>query len=147
MFRKLFLILVAAAIALGAGYARQARVDASTSKVVIPLKKTTPIEGKQMYVNYCAPCHGMDGHGQGPVAAALKHAPVDLTLLSRNHGGTFPGAHVTSVLEYGAEIPSHGTAEMPVWGPILGKMDQADSNQRAMRISNLRRYIESLQIK
>jgi mono/diheme cytochrome c family protein len=137
--------IVAAAVAVGAGYARQGTVSTSTSKVVIPLERTTPVDGKQMYVNYCAPCHGVDGRGDGPVAPALKQSPTDLTLMSRNNGGKFPGAHIASVLEYGAEIPSHGTADMPVWGPILGKMDGGSPQQRALRINNLRRYLQQMQ--
>ena len=39
--------------------------------------------GKQMYVSYCAPCHGVDGKGNGPVAAALKKQPADLAVLSK----------------------------------------------------------------
>ena len=37
---------------------------------MIPVKKTTPTDGKQMYTSYCAPCHGVDGKGHGPAAAA-----------------------------------------------------------------------------
>ena len=40
--------------------------------------------------------------------------------------GSFHPLTSQSVLEFGARIPSHGTAEMPVWGPVLGKMDQAN---------------------
>jgi len=36
---------------------------------------------------------------------------------------------------------------MPVWGPILGKMDKANSQQKQLRISNLSRYLESIQAK
>jgi len=147
MLKSLLIGLVAATVAVGAGSARQGNVTTSDSKVIIPLAKTTPIDGRQMFDNYCAPCHGRDGRGHGPVAPALKVQPVDLTLMSRNHGGKFPGDHVTAVLEYGSEIPAHGTAEMPVWGPILGKMDQGSVQQRAMRISNLRQYIAGLQVK
>jgi hypothetical protein len=51
------------------------------------------------------------------------------------------------VLQNGIDIPSHGAAEMPVWGPILGKMDQANMQDRLLRISNLSRYLESIQAK
>jgi hypothetical protein len=54
-----------------------------------------------------------------------------------------------SVLEFGAANSSHGTAEMPVWGPMLGKMDTtiAEPNVRVLRISNLSQYVQSLQAK
>jgi mono/diheme cytochrome c family protein len=142
MVKGLFMTALAMAVAIGAGYA-----DQSKSTVVIPVKPTTPISGKQMYVNYCAPCHGLDAKGRGPVAPALKQQPVDLTVLSRNHGGTFPAMHINSVLEYGPTIPSHGTAQMPVWGPIFGNIDRDHPGERAFRVNNLRHYLETIQVK
>lgn len=154
MLKNLLLTVMAAAVAacvfaanpLMTSVARAA--DQSHSKVVtIPANKTTPVSGKQMYGSYCAPCHGVNGKGDGPVGAALKTQPADLSVLARDNGGKFPSAHVISVLQYGAKIPSHGTAEMPVWGPVLGKMDQANTQERQLRISNLSRYLETIQAK
>jgi mono/diheme cytochrome c family protein len=142
MLNRLLVIAVAATLATGMSYA-----DQSQSKVTIPVTKTSATSGKLMYSNYCAPCHGVDGRGQGPVASALKTPPTDLTVLSRNNHGKFPDTHIVSVLQSGAEIPSHGTAEMPVWGPILGKMSQANPQDRLLRISNLSRYLETMQVK
>ena len=100
-----------------------------------------------MYGNYCAPCHGVDGRGQGPVASALRTPPADLTTLSRSHRGKFPETHIQAILEFGAEIPAHGSLEMPVWGPILGKINTANDQERLLRINNLSRYLDSIQAK
>ena len=35
--------------------------------------------GKVLYEQQCASCHGLDGQGNGPVAASLAHKPADLT--------------------------------------------------------------------
>ena len=145
MLKNLFLAGLAAVVVAGVAYANQ-----STAKtVIIPVSKAPLNNGKQMYVNYCAPCHGVEGKGNGPAAAALKKQPTDLAVLSRNHGGKFPSTHIMSVLEFGAANSSHGTAEMPVWGPMLGKMDTtiAEPNVRVLRISNLSQYVQSLQAK
>lgn len=142
MLKRLILMSLAAAVAVGMGYAQQ-----SETKVVIPVKRTSPTSGKQMYTNYCAPCHGMDGKGNGPTAPALKVPPTDLTVLSRNNNGKFPDVHVAAVLRFGPDIPAHGSALMPVWGPILGKMDRINPQDRQLRISNLIRYLESIQEK
>ena len=145
MVRNLFFAALAVALLAGIGYANQS----TSRKVVIPISRTPATSGKQMYVSYCAPCHGVDGRGQGPVAAALKKQPTDLALLSKNNGGKFPSTHIMSVLEFGAANPSHGTAQMPVWGPMLGQMDatNAENNVSLLRISNLSQYLQTLQTK
>jgi mono/diheme cytochrome c family protein len=142
MLKSLLLTTLAAALTVGLGYADQA-----TSKVVIPVNKTSPTSGKQMYTSYCAPCHGVDGKGRGPAAVALKSQPADLTVLSRNNHGKYPDTHVVSVLQFGSEIQAHGSADMPVWGPILGHIDHTNDQARQLRISNLSHYIESIQAK
>jgi mono/diheme cytochrome c family protein len=141
MLNRLLVIAMTAALAAGMSYAEQAKT------ITIPVTKTGATNGRLMYGSYCAPCHGVDGRGQGPVASALKVPPPDLTLLSRNNHGVFPDNHIVIVLQNGTDIKVHGTAEMPVWGPILGKMNQNNPQERLLRISNLNRYLESLQVK
>ena len=142
MLKHLLVTAMAATLAVSMAYA-----DQTQSKVTIPSGRTMPSSGKQMYVNYCAPCHGTDGRGQGPAASALRTQPADLTTLSRNHRGKFPETHIQAILEFGAEIPAHGSLEMPVWGPILGKMNTSNDQERLLRISNLNRYLDSIQTK
>ncbi len=142
MLKSLSIIAMAGALLVSAGYA-----DQNNGKVVIAVEKTGPVNGRQMYTNYCAPCHGADGRGNGPVASALKQKPADLTAIARNNGGKFPSSHITTVLEYGTELPAHGNAQMPVWGPVLGRMDMQHPDQRLLRISNLSQYLRSIQTK
>jgi mono/diheme cytochrome c family protein len=145
MLKSLFFAALTVTFVAGISYA-----DQSSSVVVVPVNKTPASSGKQMYTSYCAPCHGTDGRGNGPAAKALKSAPTDLSSLAKAHGGKYPTEHVTAVLEFGAEnSPAHGSVEMPVWGPMLGKMDDKNgqSEMRMLRISNLNHYIESMQVK
>jgi cytochrome c553 len=62
MLKRLLVTAMTAVVAAGMCYA-----DQSTAKVTIPVDKTNASNGKQMYVNYCAPCHGVDGRGQAPL--------------------------------------------------------------------------------
>jgi mono/diheme cytochrome c family protein len=140
MLKPLLITAIVAALAAGTGHA-----DQSSSKVILQVGKTAPSNGKQMYVGYCAPCHGVDGRGKGPVASALRTPPTDLTILRKSNHGKFPDTRVVTMLEFGAEIPSHGSIEMPIWGPILGKMDMSNDQERVLRISNLSRYLDSIQ--
>ncbi len=122
---------------------------AQPSKVTIPVSKTPANNGQDMYVSYCAPCHGVDGRGGGPTAAALIHKPTDLTLLSKNNNGVYPATHVVSILRFGVENAAHGSKLMPVWGPILGRINhsQGSQNERTLRVANLVNYIQTLQAK
>jgi cytochrome c len=142
MLRYISITVMAAAVAIGTGYA-----DQTTEKVTIPVQRTAATDGKQMFTNYCAPCHGADGRGHGPAAAALKAQPSDLTAMQRGNHGRFPDTRVVTVLKFGSDMPAHGSAEMPVWGPILGKMNQTNPQDKELRISNLSRYLQSLQTK
>jgi mono/diheme cytochrome c family protein len=142
MLKSLLVAAMAVILAAGISFA-----DQSQSKMVIPVGKTAANNGKQMYNSYCAPCHGTDGRGNGPAAVALKNPPTDLSALTRNNHGKFPDAHVYEVLQFGSNIPAHGSAEMPVWGKILANMNTANSQEKDLRMSNLTRYVESIQAK
>lgn len=103
--------------------------------------------GREMFGHYCTPCHGADGRGTGPVVVEHKAPPVDLTVLSKKNHGAFPEAHVIRVLQHGAGIPTHSAVEMPVWGPVLGKINQSDPRDRMVRVQSLTAYLESIQVK
>jgi hypothetical protein len=80
------------------------------------------------------------------MAAALKMQPSDLTHIAARNGGTFPLARVNGII-VGEESPkSHGTREMPVWGPIFSQVG-ADVDLGRVRIDNLARYIRDMQTK
>jgi mono/diheme cytochrome c family protein len=124
--------------------------NAQSTKLTIPVTPTPADDGKQMYVIYCARCHGLDGRGQGPAASALKLAPTDLTLLSKNNKGIYPATHVASVLKYGSHNSSSESKAMPVWGPALESIDhpiRGTHDTQALRIANLVKYVKTLQAK
>jgi mono/diheme cytochrome c family protein len=103
--------------------------------------------GRDSFAFYCATCHGRNGKGDGPTAAALKIAPPDLTLLTRRAGGSYPRSNVeTYVTGTGRLVPAHGSGEMPVWGPIFRSLDPSDPRVK-VRIANLVDYLQSIQAK
>ena len=109
-------------------------------------KPTSPASGQEMFLAYCASCHGKDAKGDGPAASMLKVAPADLTGLSKKYG-KYPAMKVTTVLAGQANLAAHGNTEMPVWGPIFSRMSQGHEAEVQQRIANLNHYIESLQTK
>ncbi len=134
-------VLISSAVALGKAQEK----DKTVKKA--PIQHTSPASGQEMFTSYCAPCHGKDAKGGGPASVDLKSAPPDLTTLAKRHDGKFPEQYVTSVLRNGVKAPAHGSAEMPVWGPILAAVSDNDQAVTNMRISNLVRYLESIQSK
>jgi len=104
--------------------------------------------GRDLFDFYCATCHGRDGKGAGPVAAALNTRVPDITLIARRGGGRFPFDRVTAYVTHdgGTGVTAHGPADMPVWGPIFNGLEPSDTRTR-IRVENLVRYIESLQAK
>jgi mono/diheme cytochrome c family protein len=111
------------------------------------IKPTSPASGKEMYMSYCAVCHGTDGKGGGPAASALKTAPADLTTLSKNNGGKYPALKVTSSINGDSNLPAHGSKEMPVWGSLFRTISHGHQGEVQQRVANLTEYIESLQAK
>ena len=113
----------------------------------VPITNTPSNSGKDMFNSYCAVCHGTDGKGGGPAASAMKATPTDLTLLAQKAGGKYPSAHVSAVIRGQATTPAHGSADMPVWGPLFSSISQGHEAQVQQRIANLVKYIETLQAK
>jgi mono/diheme cytochrome c family protein len=113
----------------------------------VPITNTPSNSGKDMYNNYCAVCHGKDGKGNGPAATAMKTPPTDLTVLAQKNSGKYPAPHVAAVIKGQATTPSHGSQDMPVWGPLFSSISQGHEAQVQQRIANLVSYIGTLQAK
>jgi mono/diheme cytochrome c family protein len=110
----------------------------------VPAPHSSPASGKQMYTDYCAVCHGKGGNGDGPAASELKAAVPDLTTLAKRNNGKFSTEAFHSVMTFGTKTPAHGTADMPMWGPVFKKLAP---DVTELRIANLSKYVESIQEK
>jgi mono/diheme cytochrome c family protein len=109
--------------------------------------RTVDSSGKHTYVQYCASCHGADARGDGPAEVVLKTTPPDLTTLAKRRGGKFPNEYVSDVLRFGTRIVSHGSSDMPIWGPIFGSLDNYNEPAVRKRIKDLCEYLASIQEK
>ena len=139
-------VILAMAIAAGLGPV----VTAAPQGAGAPAAKGQPVrgpadQGAEMYRGYCGPCHGAKGLGDGPAAAALKTRPTDLTRLSAANKGQFPAQRVAMVLEFGVNVPAHGSTDMPTWGSTFRVM--GDETSVRQRVTALTRYLESIQAK
>ena len=130
-----------------AGFVISRAQDSKTTVKREAASITSPASGKEMFVSYCASCHGKDAKGDGPAANALKQLPADLTTLTKRNGGKYPADRVTTILRGQTKLMAHGDQEMPVWGPVFWRLSGGHEEQVQMRIANLNRYLESLQEK
>ena len=107
---------------------------------------TLPLKGADLFHEYCAACHGMDGRGHGPAAAALKPRAPDLTTVARRNRGVFPREQIRDRI-VGQDRPAiHGTREMPLWGPIFSQIEN-DTDYGRVRLENVLLYLKSIQEK
>jgi mono/diheme cytochrome c family protein len=113
----------------------------------IPARYTLPSSGVDMYLAYCASCHGATAKGDGAVAADLKVAVPDLTLLAKANQGVFPEVRVAQFIRGELKARAHGVLEMPVWGPIFRSFNDRQNVVVHQRVSNLTNYLGTIQAK
>jgi mono/diheme cytochrome c family protein len=108
--------------------------------------------GQLKYQQYCANCQGADGKGDGDVAKLLVIKPADLTQLRKKNQGAFPFWHVYRVIDGREMIKGHGSREMPFWGTVFQREEEAkgglsQEDRVRGRIWQLVYYLESIQEK
>jgi mono/diheme cytochrome c family protein len=150
--RKKSTLWLAAAVCVFGFAAGATRVGAAGQQTAAPAIKPapysaiSPVDGKENFGAYCAVCHGLDGKGGGPAAPAMKAPMPDLTSLAARNKGAFDGAAVEYVVRGTGKTatPAHGSAAMPVWGPIFAPT-AGDRASADVRIRNLVQYVASIQ--
>ena len=137
--------LLALALLLVAGVAAAQQPQQQPPPPTVKMEPAKPLpasDAKEMFNGYCAPCHGISGKGDGPAAASLNPKPADLTQFAKRRGGTFSARDFEDKLNGMAMSPAHGSTQMPVWGPIFRQL-----GNEQLRVANLRKYVESLQVR
>jgi mono/diheme cytochrome c family protein len=108
------------------------------------------LSGMQMYQQLCSSCHGVSGHGDGPVSSLLKTGAPDLTRLAQRDGGEFPTEDVRRTIDGRWDRRAHGARDMPVWGWQLydssAANDAAERAQVDSMIGRLVDYLRSIQV-
>lgn len=107
-------------------------------------------DGKRLFMDNCATCHGADGTGNGPMARAMSQSPKNLTLIQVRHDDVFPRAKVMSTIDGYARSDLSGPG-MPEFGELLEgdliPFDSGDGIQTPTprKLVALLEYIESIQ--
>jgi hypothetical protein len=109
-----------------------------------------PQDGRALFMENCAICHGENGRGDGEMARAMARAPADLTLIALRNGSTFPRARVMSSVD-GYTRSDIDLPGMPEFGELLkGDLVPFDSGDgkptpTPRHLVALVEYLESIQ--
>ncbi|HUA59420.1 MAG TPA: cytochrome c [Verrucomicrobiae bacterium] len=139
-------ILRSLIVGLGAVTLLLAQMVLAQTKVVkeVNAQPSMAYTGAELWKQYCAVCHGVDGRGNGPAVSALVTRPNDLTQLTKQNNGKYPQGRVRDIIMGEQTVTAHGTKEMPMWGDVFRSISPNQSFTE-MRITNLVLYIQSIQ--
>jgi len=104
-------------------------------------------QGRALYLQNCASCHGRSADGKGPVAPALSTPPTNLRLLGERYGNPLPEDQIARFIDGRADVKAHGPRDMPVWGDKVWQNPegQGSPSQVSERIAKLVAYLQSIQ--
>ena len=132
--------LTGAALACNTGVAERAR-DEERARVDA---------GRDLFVSYCASCHGRDARGTGSVAASLTVPPADLTRIAARRGGRFEASEVAAYIDGRTDVTAHGRREMPVWGRMFDERNENLMGDETLlspgMIFTITAYLRSVQV-
>ena len=98
--------------------------------------------GAVLFTRHCASCHGAEGRGDGPAAGALATQPPDLTALRQEV------PELMKSIDGSRTLRAHGSAAMPVWGPIFEAELGGEPHARRttlLRLEQLAEHVRELQ--
>lgn len=125
---------VSAALALllfGCGQEGGSPAPPSQPQSAVTASQPPAEEGAALYKQFCAPCHGAQGKGDGPAAAGLPVKPADHT--NAQVMGKIADAELFKAIKEGGQAVGKSQA-MPPWGGAL----------RDEQIRSLVLYVRSL---
>jgi hypothetical protein len=115
-----------------------------------PERTPAQMSGMEMYQQLCSSCHGVSGHGDGPVSSLIKIGVPDLTRIAHQEGGEFPTEDVRRTIDGRWDRRAHGARDMPVWGwQLYDSSASNDAQERATvdaMIGRLVDYLRSIQV-
>ena len=105
-------------------------------------------DGRQLYVEHCAACHGLNGDGHGPLERELAKPAADLRILSKRYGNPLPYDQIARFMDGRADVKAHGSRDMPVWGEEMWKNPpgKGNPNEVSEPVAKIIRYLQSIQI-
>lgn len=91
---------------------------ALTALIAGPLAAQDAAVGQDLYMAYCATCHGANATGNGPMAELIAIETPDLTELAARNAGVFPAAATAEQIDGRNPMLAHG-GQMPLFGSFF----------------------------
>ncbi|MCH7645735.1 MAG: cytochrome c [Nitrospinae bacterium] len=85
--------------------------------------KGDPEAGKKLYEQFCLPCHGATGKGDGPVGEYLPVKPADYSKSMAQYGDKWAEYYFKIIKEGGAAMDPPRSPLMAPWGSQLKEGD------------------------
>lgn len=128
-----------------------AAAEVAVKEVPLSWEQVAKLDGRELYSNLCASCHGFSGKGDGPAVSAVQKDVPDLTRLASDNGGVYSRKKVERAIAGDSRTGTHSTLDMPVWRHQFmyvrpgwnSFMREAYARER---IQTLNTHIESLQV-
>jgi mono/diheme cytochrome c family protein len=117
---------------------------------VVTRPTEVPLHGRDLYIRYCASCHGVGGKGDGPASKALRPRPNDLTRLRERYKGQYPIRDVMAAIDGRYPVRAHGDSAMPVWGVVFERETEEQKGRwprqtTVLQVRLIADYVLSLQ--
>ena len=106
---------------------------------------TDVAQGKAIYLQYCASCHGPNGEGNGPLAPMLTTPPANLRKLYQRYGNPLPEDQIARFIDGRSDVRLHGPRDMPVWGERFYVDANGNAQEVKSRIAKLVAFLQSIQ--
>ncbi len=88
-----------------------------------PAGKGDPEAGKKLYEQFCLPCHGATGKGDGPVGQYLPVKPADYAESMPQYGDKWAEYYFKIIKEGGAAMDP---PRSPLMAPWVGQLKESD---------------------
>ena len=155
--RALFLVLI-----ISAAVTAQLAADTQTPdirEITLAWEHVAIEDGKRLYAELCAACHGSSAAGDGPATPALATPAPDLTRLAAQSGDGFPEARVKRAISgpdprvhrvVSSQFRADKPLVMPEWEALLRDVrpDWTSHRRRSFatsRIEALTDYLRTIQ--
>jgi hypothetical protein len=105
-------------------------------------------KGRELYLEHCAACHGVNADGHGPLEHELATPPADLRLLSWKYGDPLYEDKIARFMDGRADVIAHGPRDMPVWGWEMWQNPEGTGNPNRVSdsVAHTIHYLQSIQI-